>query len=359
MNRLKKEKETGINFDYILALKSNEGTLSIDKIEISRQNSLIDKLFEMYESSYYDASNMHNLARNSFWSIDDIYPLCLGYSYNASYIDDITFPELNVAEYHKEINDKKFHISNCYKNGYIDYANRLQGQLNHFIKQSKEYYLKHILQYIYAYDYNNTLMQSNIQKKYKIFSSEIHGRFSYETIVNEDLKILTLTNFCYGSSSYFHIIVKYKDIELLPLSEWVKYYCAGYNSIMRYTRSYYCVRESWEHAMHFIEGFVNKAIKNPYEFVRNDVLLEVNHLMDGLEEIFHIKQDNFKKILDVNHIDDDDKRYIGISSARHANEQDRQYYKIKKSECAMIYKMEKISGAINFLNNLKKISANL
>ncbi|MYM12837.1 hypothetical protein E5330_09240 [Muribaculum intestinale] len=233
---------------------------------------------------------------------------------------------------------------------------KLQSQLNAFIKKSKEEYLKCILQYIYSYDYSNTLRQYKVKEKYKIFSSEIHGRFAYETVVNDELKILTRTNFCYGSSSYFHIIVKYKDIELLPLSEWVKYYYAGYNSIMRYTRSYFCQRESWKYAMEFLESFVNRAIENPDEFVKNDVLLEVNGLMAGLEEIFLMTEMEFEKRLDVKHIDDDDIRYIGISSARHANDCERQNYKIKKTESAMIYKMEKISGALHFLNNLKSIS---
>lgn len=355
MNEQKIKKEVGINFDYILALKSNDGILSIEIIDISRQDLLIDEMFEMYEDMHYDAEDMQRRARNSNCTTGYIFPFCLGYSYYDSYIDEIAFPEIN-EDYQKAILDKQNHISNCYKNGYIDYANKLQSQLNTLIKESKEEYLKRILQYIYSYDYWNTLQRYKIKEKYKIFSSEIHGRFSYETVVNDDLKILTRTNFCYGSSSYFHIIVKYKDIELLPLSEWVKYYHAGYNSIMRYTRSFFCQRESWKYAIEFLESFVNSAIENPFEFVKNDVLLEVNGLMTGLEEIFRMDEKEFEKRLDVKHIDDDDSRYIGISSARHANDRERQHYKIKITESAMIYKMEKISGAIHFLNNLKSIA---
>ena len=355
MNEQKINKEAGINFDYILALESKNGTLSIEKIDILRHDSLIDEMFEMYENPHDDAGDMYRRARNSNWTTGYTFPYCLGHSYYDSYIDEIAFPEIN-ADYQRVINDKQNHISNCYKNGYIDYANKLQSQLNAFIKKSKEKYLINILQYIYSYDYSNTLRQHKVKEKYKIFSSEIHGRFSYETVVNDELKILTRTNFCYGSSSYFHIIVKYKDIELLPLSEWVKYYHAGYNSIMRFTRSYFCQRKSWKYAMEFLESFVNRAIENPDEFVKNDVLLEVNGLMAGLEEIFLMTEMEFEKRLDVKHIYDDDIRYIGISSARHANDRERQNYKIKKTESAMIYKMEKISGALQFLNNLKTIS---
>lgn len=355
MKKEKIEKEIGVNYDYILALKSNEGILSIEKIDIPRQDLLIDEMFKMYEHSNYDAYDMLKLAKNSDLFTGYTYPYCLGYNYYATYIDDITFPELD-ADYHKVIYDKMNYILNCYKKCDIDYAKKIEGQLNAFIKKSKEDYLKRILQYIYSCDYSKTLREQNIKEKYKIFSSEIHGRFSYETVVNENLKILTRTNFCFGNASYFHIIVKYKDIELLPLSEWVKFYHAGYNAIMRFTRSYICQRDSWIYAMDFLKNFVNKAIENPERFVRNDILFEVNELMTGLEKIFQMNEDEFEKRLDVKHIEEDDDRYIGISSARHANECERNNYKIKKSESAMIFKMEKICGALHFLNNLKRIS---
>ena len=146
-------------------------------------------------------------------------------------------------------------------------------------------------------------------------------------------------------------------MELLPLSEWVKYYYAGYNSIMRYTRAYNCIRYSWKYAMEFIESFVNKAIENPDEFVKKDIISEVNSLMNGLDDLLYMTDDEFGKRLEVRHIEEDDDRYIGISSARHANEKEREYYKIRKAESAMIFKMEKISGALHFLNNLKSLSS--
>lgn len=309
----------------------------------------------MYENTYYNASDMHNRARAILCN-GHTYSFCLGHSYYDSFIDDISFPVFDAHEYRNTLIDKKNHIANLFKRGDTDYADKLQNRLNASIKRTKEEYLKQILPYIYSSDYDHALRTNLIKEKYKIFSSEIHGRFTYETIINEDLKILTRTNFCYGSSSYFQIIVKYKDIELLPYGEWVKYYYAGYNSIMRFTRSFFCIRDSWTYALDFIVAFVNKAIKNPDEFVREDILSEVNTLMVGLEEIFQMNEDEFGTRLDVKHIDDDDDRYIGISSARHANERERQRYKIKKKECAMVYKMEKISGAIYFLNNLKRIS---
>lgn len=356
MTDSKVKKELGVNFDYILALKSDNGLLSVEKINIERHDEWIDEMIEMYEDVHCDASDMYHRAQYLIRNNGNTYPFCLGHEYNESYIDDVTFPMLDIYQYRKEINERLDHVMNCFQKGYTDYANRLKGKLSSYIKRTKEDYLKRILPYIYSYDYNSTLREHNLREKYTFFSSEIHGRFTYETAVNEDLKILTRTNFCYGRSTYFHIIVQYKNVELLPLSEWVKYYYAGYNSIMRYTRSYICIRDSWIFAMKFLERFVNQAIENPDEFVKKDIIYEVNSLMDGLNEIFYMTDDEFEKRLDVKHIKEDDDRYIGISSARHANEREREYYKIRKSESTMIFKMEKISGALNFLNNLKSIS---
>lgn len=356
MRNSKIEKETGVNFDYILALKSTDAGLSVEKIDIPRNEDLIEELLEMYENTHYDASDMHRRAKRAISTTGYTYPFCLGNNYYDSYIDDIAFPDFDTYQYRVTLMDKMSHIDNSLKRGYIDFAKKLQGQLNAYIKKTKEEYLKQILPYTYSSDYNNALRANFVKEKYKIFSSEIHGRFTYETIINDDLKIITRTNFCYGSSTYFQIIVTYKGIELLPYGEWVKYYYAGYNSIMRFTRQYICVRASWAYAFDFIVAFVNKAIEDPDKFVREEVLSEVNTLMDGLEEIFQMSDEEFEKRLDVKHIDEDDTRYIGISSARHANERERQYYKIKKKECAMVYKMEKISGAIHFIKNLKNIS---
>lgn len=349
-------KEKGINFDYILALSDNEGTLSMNKIEIYRHESLIDEIISMLNDSSYHVVDMFKSAKRYLRNYGQVFPLCLGHNYFDSYIDDISFPEIDEVKYSRIIDNARKNIENALKNGYYRYAQKLENKLNKDIIYYKKQYLDKILPFIYSHDYIETLKTNKIKEKYKIFSSELHGRFSYDTDVNEDLKITTRTNFCYGRSSYFHIIVKYKDIEILPYSEWVKYYYAGFNSIMRYTRSYHCNRESWRHSMEFLLDYVNNAIKDPDSFVKNEVMAEVNGLLSGLEEIFQFNDSTFQQRLEVKHIDEDDARYIGISSARHANDRERENYRIKPSECAMIFRMEKVSGALYFLKSLKNLS---
>ena len=350
------KKKQGINFDYILALSENSGLLSIEKIEIIRHDSLMDDLISMYNDSHFDVTDMVSYAKRELKYHGQIFPFCLGHHYYDSYIENVSFPEIDTNKYFQLVTEIKKRIKNALTRGDVYYAQKLEAKLKKDIVEMKKQYLNNILSYIYSYDYNETLKTNRIKESFKIFSSEIHGRFAYDTDVNDDLKITTRTNFCYGNSSYFHIIVRYKDIELLPYSEWVKYYYAGYNSIMRFTRSYFCCRESWSHTMEFLVGYVNKAISDPDAFVKQEVMSEVKGLLSGLEEIFKMDDYKFKQKLEVNHIVEDDLRYIGISSARHANDRVRENYKIKPSECAMIFRMEKVSGALYFLKSLRKLS---
>ncbi len=355
-NTIELKKREGVNFDYILTISECNGNLMIKQIEIDRHNTLIDNLIDMYHNANYDVVDMDLYAKQKIIYIEQEFPFCLGHNYRDHYINDVTFPEYDVTTVRQNISNWNRQIENARKKGDDIRVRDLENKLIRYNQKKKQEYLQKALTFIYSLDYDHALKSNKIEEKYKIFSSEIHGRFSYNTDVNDDLKITTRTNFCYGSSSYFHIIVKYKDIELLPYSEWVKYYYARYNEIMRFTRSYPSHRESWHYVMAFLVRYINNALTDPDSFVKNEVMSEVNGLLSGLEEIFLLDENKFSKKLYVKYIEDDDIRYIGISSARHANESEREYYKITPNECAMIFRMEKITGALHFLKSLNKLS---
>lgn len=162
------------------------------------------------------------------------------------------------------------------------------------------------------------------------------------------------TNFCYGSSTYFSVVVTYKGIELLPYSVWVHYYYARFVHLLKYTRSYIRERNSWHMCMDFLKTFINSAIDNPENFIHNEVMREVDGLIEGLQRIFSLSQEDFEKEIKVKERPGDE-RYIGILSARYANESDENEYAITAHEVSMIYRMEKVSGALRFLDSLRKI----
>lgn len=230
------------------------------------------------------------------------------------------------------------------------------------IKKQKEVLVDMAIPCVYATDYEDALNKYNIPEKSIIYSHERHGDSSYEKIkentiehkVNEDISIKIETNFCYGISSYFHVVVIYKGIALLPYSAWVKYYYARIAELLGYTRSYELTRESWHTCLTFLEHFINSATSSPEEFIRNEVMQEVNGLMEGLEEILQYDTERFIQEIIVKSCPGEE-RYIGIRGLRNASGSDEELYKIAPKEISMIYKMEKVSGSLKFLDNLRDI----
>ena len=109
--------------------------------------------------------------------------------------------------------------------------------------------------------------------------------------------------------------------------------------------------------MDFVVWFVTKAIEQPEAFVKETIMQEVDGLIKGIEELFKLTDDEMEQRLstsipDVFH----DKYYIGIKTARMAVNNDILYYKISPKEAKLVYRMEKITGALHFLNSLRQLS---
>lgn len=365
------EKKTGVNYDYILALKKEGDRVKVVEYPINRHNKEIDRAIERYEDESCDADDVYSVVWRCLYS--ETYPYCLAHEYTSTYIDDIKPVKFDAFEYRKtlrelldrEINHRlrwlpKSEINNSEKKREIEIE--VRKRLYPKIKKTKEILLSASLAYIYALDYADTISSNRIKQDCIVYSSERHGdgrdkhKIGYhaEHKINEDLSVRVETNFCYGSSTYFSVVVTYKGIELLPYSVWVRYYYAGFAHLLKYTRSYVRQRNSWHLCMNFLESFINSAIDNPENFIHNEVMREVNGLLEGLKIIFKQSQEDFEKEIKVKERPGDE-RYIGILGARYANESDENEYSIKPREVSMIYRMEKISGALRFLNNLRKI----
>lgn len=314
----------GINYDYILASDYMDGVVRTVKIPIKRHLKTLESLIHMVYDDEYTVKDMQDLFERD---IPDKGPFqyCLKHKYSDSYIGDIVFPNESFVKYRGIINLKK-----------------------------KKDFIRKYLPYIYAIDYSRALESNSVKGKFSMFSNEEHGRFAYSHKVTDDIIIKTSTNFCYGSSSFFHLTVSYKGIKLLPYSVWVKYYYAGYSELMSCTRSFYVDRTSWDYCLSFIEKFTNKAIQDPEQFIREDVMYEVNGLLEGLEYVFAMSEDDYKARLDVEHTSGED-RYIGIRMVRQANKADRYRYHIRPAECALVYKMGKICDALYFLRTLEQL----
>lgn len=345
----------GVNFDYILALRNNYDVIEKLQIPIKKNEGLINDVFRMLEDDAYEADDIYRTFKRQYSDYGD-FEYCLGFgSLTAYFIDPITYAYFDETKYRKQAKEYKDRIELAKNETIRDYRTRSFNKWNY---RQKLNYIDKCLPYVFASDYHDALVKYDVEKRYFIFSNETHGRFSYSRKVTEDIEIVLKTNFCYGSSSSLLVTVTYKGIPILPYSVWVNYFYAGYNKIIRCTRSYSPQRSNWNTCMDFVIWFVEQAIENPETFVQETIMQEVNTLVDGIGELFKLTDKEMEKRLMISTPDDSlqERYYIGIKTARMANEKDVKYYTIAPEEAKLVYRMEKITGALHFLKSLRQLS---
>ena len=365
-------KQKGVNYDYILGLKKDGDRVIIEEYPINRHKGEIEEALRLLDNDNADINDVYNSIRHCL--PNDTYDICLGHEYNDKYIGDINPIYPLYDELKKELKEcisselerRKRKMSEYEKKNWlhiIRVEQEIKKNFQELNKKQKEKFLNKALPSIFAYDYDITLKENKIKENCIVYSNDKHGDkrkygkprgYHITHIVNEEISLRIETNFCYGSSSYFHVVVTYRDIELVPYSVWVRYFYAGYLDLMGYTRSFERKRERWRECMNFLEFFINSAIDNPQSFIKDQVITEVEGLMEGLEKIFLMDEEKMLAEMRIKR-KKDDYRYIGIHGVNYANERDEELYFISPREVTMIYRMEKISGALRFLKSLDQL----
>lgn len=164
------------------------------------------------------------------------------------------------------------------------------------------------------------------------YSTRFIGWSCMNFTLNKELSISYHTNFGYGSSNYFTAILKYKDIDILPFSMWVHYYNCDAFQILRYTRVYGIENSEWKSALEFGRDVYNSLLNDPSGFANKWLVGEVESMVDGLISIFN----NHSKVIAVNE----------------SNGSRRQ---LQTKEEIVLYKGEKMSGALSFIDKIKSI----
>jgi hypothetical protein len=146
--------------------------------------------------------------------------------------------------------------------------------------------------------------------------------------LNQNFSIELKTNFGYGRSSYFFVKVKYKNIELVPFSEWVNYQMVKSYDIIRYTKSFQCHNHYWKDALEYSKDACNLANKDEVAFISKYILSECEEMVEGLEHLLKNNKFTFKNIINKT-------------------------YEVNKNGYELIeYRGEKISGALDFVSRI-------
>jgi len=144
--------------------------------------------------------------------------------------------------------------------------------------------------------------------------------------LTKNLDVQFLTNFGFGRSSYFYAKLRFKNIDIIPFSEWVRYRNTNYDQIMRYSQSYELKNQNWKAAMEFVRDAVNLCVEDEVEFIQKYIATECKWLVKGLKEISNIDERS-----DANNFED---------------KRDR-----------LDYEGEKISGALDFIKSIAEYEA--
>jgi len=140
----------------------------------------------------------------------------------------------------------------------------------------------------------------------------------------KNLDVQFKTNFGYGASSYFYAKLRFKEIDIIPFSEWVLYRYINYRQIMHYSQSYNNLEnEDWITAMEYVRDAINLCEEDELKFIEKYIVTECQWLIKGLKDICNVEKP----------IDKYSKEMIEIRAR-------------------MDYKGEKLSGSLNFISSI-------
>ena len=175
-----------------------------------------------------------------------------------------------------------------------------------------EYLTKVYLYLVKSYEYKINLWINafSIQKAYRLchnredilfFSHRINGWATPICQLNMGLSVEYKTNFGYGSSSYFYLKLKFKNIELIPFSQLIEYRNVGWFEIVQYTKTYNLSNKEWEPALLYLIEAYKILVKDEENFIQIYMIDEIKKLLKGLSDLMEnehyiFKDDHMDKI---------------------------------------------------------------
>ena len=354
------------NIDYLCIIREKEGKTAFETVSIPQSVELVSKLEGMVENSNVSVLDMQaqmNLAFSEAErrTINYVSP----HSYASSFIDLACYPVVyTFASYDEKLAEVKERATSFFaaKNEALQKENPsgYQVALKEYIEERlsehkaalKKNYLRDARRYINADNYTRTLSQARSMGDVRMYSTDTRGWSDFDYKVTDDIAIHLRTNFGYGSSSYFRLVLSYKGIEILPYSYMVKYYYANRRDLLRYTRLYDVAHDSWNIAFAFVEEAANLASRSAQQFLEKWVLNEVKEMVCGLHGIlenpaFHVRDmvNQAGKSADC-----------GYLSVRNMCRSEKSCYGVYPAEMTMAIQAEKLTGALDFLGNLTAFS---
>lgn len=343
-----------VNIKYVLGLEEqSDKTLQMVKIEIPQPSAIIKELEAMIEDPNKNLYDMSSFFYNHVNPIKENYQYCFPEEYYKSYLNEqiASAPKyISYWEYKKEDTERRSswerRLSKKQDLSQQEIEKRWTEYVHKLDYPYKKKYFSKAKKYILCQNLYTAIQEVKDNHNIKIYSDDIVGFNHIVYDIDDDVKVRVDTNFGYGTS-YFYLTIKYKDIVLLPYSDLIHFYYANMKSLIAHTRAYSCYRDSWSSLMDYLSMFVNNSRQFPETFVRNYVLNEIENMMTGLRAIMK----DPTEILE--HMQTGNDESIRLSVVRPFDKNDFIMFEAMPKELTTIFKIEKISGALHFIENLR------
>lgn len=351
-----------INKDYIgVVLENDNGLLEYSQISIDRNpvEKEIIKISNIHDrmNSIFDMQSSFRKAYPLEKTLDYIYP----FEYNIPWIDGTHYPCIyESSSVHKYLTEPFDELPDQCERDIINILNtNLNLNYNNIEDVFTEYLYKRVqiqnyLRYIYAADYTNKVSEIKQEKRIKMYSTDTLGHSTFKYVINKDITIIVKTNFGYGKAAYFVCLLKYKNVTILPYTVVVNYYLVNWTKLLKCTRDYYPRRENWNFLFEYVVRIAN-LIKTDLEGFKNEVLNDVKTMVDGLEETFRTPETCLQRFLNVKKEDFELSRRDKFRIVKIVSERGIQQYKVYPEEKVLVFKVAKITGCLELLDNLRQL----
>lgn len=391
----------GVNCDYILTLNYDNEKIFVEKVDIYQNFNREQKfIYDFFNLSITENINIENLAEfisnsnlltiannlvdeygknqsfNYCLLLDGKYLPKIGFNINNklnNFIDNIEGNKTllqNNYFYLKNKDDifRKYHLFNPKINYVnltfkkIDKANKgytlfldLVGKIafNEYLQNKYDLignFCAYILYWIRAYNINHQIINSENNNSVISFSHRDIG-WSQPIFDFKDLKIHFKTNFGYGNSSYFYVMLEYKDIKIVSFMDWIVYPYFEANQVLQYTKKIHqkigkrlsINNNLWFNAMNFICEAGNLYLSDEKLFIEKYIINQLNEMIDSLYDILE---------MDSNVLD---KHYGNMKGYRKIKTE--QLFNVVGNAEDLSVKSAKICGALGFMDKIIELSS--
>lgn len=204
-------------------------------------------------------------------------------------------------DYKKDIENEQ--LDKYLKDHRLEKLNK--GYSNNSTELKKEL-CNYIMLWIHAYRFLKARQQLlSMNKNVVAFSHRYQGWSKPRQKINEVLDIEFKTNFGYGNSSYFYLLIIYKGIKIFPYMDWINYKYAAASEMETYSERFHkkvvkekvykgkkvsteqlvIEQEFWEQAFNSLVVACNVSERSSEEFIDTYIISALQGLVSALESI--------------------------------------------------------------------------